>query len=174
MQSIVRFRFHVAWLQAACLWMPCVSTATGPEPEALPAAHVQPLGGAGSGVLESVPPTAEPRQRRQVFVCRDAGAPVFTDRPCGPSPAIHEIRFAIPVAGSAASLAPPAPAASTRPRVMPATADAVTAGQSRCMALRERLAAIDDQMRSGYSAREAARLWQRWRDARARLRAEQC
>jgi hypothetical protein len=174
MRSIFGFRLHIAWLQAACLWIPCASTAAGSEPEAVEAANVQPSGGAGSGVLESGPPTAEPRQRRLVFVCRDAGAPVFTDRPCGPSPAIHEVRFAMPVAGSAVSLAPPAPAASTRPRVMPATADAVTAGSARCTALRERLAAIDDQMRSGYSAREAARLWQRWRDARARLRAEQC
>ena len=45
---------------------------------------------------------------------------------------------------------------------MPApAADAVTPAQARCTALRERLAAIDDQMRSGYSAREAARLWQK-------------
>jgi hypothetical protein len=42
------------------------------------------------------------------------------------------------------------------------------------MQLRERLAAIDDQMRSGYSAREAARLWQRWRETRERLRAQRC
>jgi hypothetical protein len=42
------------------------------------------------------------------------------------------------------------------------------------MQLRARLAAIDDQMRSGYSAREAARLWQRWRETRERLRAQRC
>jgi len=100
---------------------------------------------------------------------------VFTDRPCGFPAIVHEIPIAAPGAGGAVSLAPQAPAAGTRPRVMPApAADAVTAGKGRCAALRERLAAIDDQMRSGYSAREAARLWQRWRDARARLRAQQC
>jgi len=175
MHSIIDVRLHLAWLQAACLWMPCASTAAGSAPQAVPAAHAQPLGGGGSGVLEPVPPTAEPRQRRQVFVCRDAGTPVFTDRPCGPSPAIHELRFSLPVSGRAVSLSPQPPAASTRPRVLPApAADEATPGQARCAVLRERLAAIDDQMRSGYSAREAARLWQRWRDVRARLRAQHC
>ena len=175
MRSIIHVRLHLAWLQAALLWVPCTSTAAQSEPEAVPAAHAQPLGGGGSGVLEPVPSPAAPRQRRQVYVCRDAGTPVFTDRPCGPAPAIHELRFALPVAGGAVSLSPQPAAASTRPRVLPApVADEVTAAKARCTALREHLAAIDDEMRSGYSAREAARLWQRWRDARARLRAQRC
>jgi hypothetical protein len=29
-------------------------------------------------------------------------------------------------------------------------------------------------MRSGYSAREAARLWTRWRDLKARIRERRC
>ena len=175
MRSIIDVRLHLAWLQAACLWVPCVSTAAQSETEAAPAAHARPLGGGGSGVLEPGPPSAAQRQQRKVYVCRDAGTPVFTDRPCGPSAAIHEIRFALPASGGGVSLAPPAPAASTRPLVVPApAADTVTPRQARCTALRERLAAIDDQMRSGYPAREAARLWQKWRDARARMRTEQC
>lgn len=175
MRSIIDVRFHVAWLQAACLWLPGASNAAQSEPEAGPAAHAQPLAGGGSGVLQPVPPPAAARQQRQVYVCRDAGSPVFTDRPCGPSAAIHEIRFELPGAGGAVSLSPQPPSASTRPRAVPApAADAVTPGQARCTALRERLAVIDDQMRSGYSAREAARLWQRWRDARAQLRAQRC
>lgn len=175
MRSIFDVRLHLAWLQAACLWVPCASSAAQSEPAAVPAAHAQPLGGGGSGVLEPVPPPAAPRQRRQVYVCRDAGAPVYTDRPCGPSPAIHELRFGLPVPGGAVSLSPQPPAASTRPRVLPSpAADGVTPAQARCTQLHERLAAIDDQMRSGYSAREAARLWQRWRETRERLRAQRC
>jgi hypothetical protein len=175
MRSIIDVRLCLAWLQAACCWVPCASSATQSATEAAPAADARPLGGGGSGVLEPVPPPAAPRQQRKVYVCRDAGTPVFTDRPCGPAAAFHEIRFSLPVSGGAVSLSPQPPAASTRPRVLPAPAtDAVTPAQAQCTALRERLAAIDDQMRSGYSAREAARLWQRWRDARARLRAQRC
>jgi hypothetical protein len=175
MRSIVEFRFHLAWLQAVCLALPCSPIGAQSGPEVAAASPAQPLGGGGGGVLELAPPTEPSRPKRRVYVCRDAGTPVFTDRPCGLSARVHEIPIAAPAAGGAVSLAPQAPAASTRPRVLPApAADAVTAGQARCAALRERLAAIDDQMRSGYPAREAARLWQRWRDARARLRAQQC
>lgn len=175
MRSIVEFRLHFAWLQAVCLLLPCSSSGAQSGPDAAAASPAQPLGGGGSGVLEPVPPPAAPRQQRKVYVCRDAGTPVFTDRPCGPASSLHEIRFSLPVSGGAVSLSPQPPAASTRPRVLPAPAtDAVAAAQAQCTALRERLAAIDDQMRSGYSAREAARLWQRWRDARARLRAQRC
>jgi len=175
MRSIVEFRFHLAWLQAVCLALPCSPIGAQSGPEVAAASPAQPLGGGGGGVLELAPPTEPSRPKRRVYVCREASTPVFTDRPCGFPAIVHEIPIAAPGAGGAVSLAPQAPAAGTRPRVMPApAADAVTSGKGRCAALRERLAAIDDQMRSGYSAREAARLWQRWRDARARLRAQQC
>jgi hypothetical protein len=175
MRSIVEFRFHLAWLQAVWLVLPCSSVGAQFAPEVAAAAPAQPLGGGGGGVLELAPPAEPPRPKRRVYVCREASTPVFTDRPCGFPAIVHEIPITAPGPGSAVSLAPQAPAASTRPRVMPApAADAATAAQVRCAALRERLAKIDDQMRSGYSAREAARLWQRWRDARARLRAQHC
>jgi hypothetical protein len=175
MRSIVEFRFHLAWLQAVWLVLPCSSVGAQSAPEVAAAAPAQPLGGGGGGVLELAPPAEPPRPKRRVYVCREASTPVFTDRPCGFPAIVHEIPITAPGPGSAVSLAPQAPAANTRPRVMPApAADAATAAQVRCAALRERLATIDDQMRSGYSAREAARLWQRWRDARARLRAQHC
>jgi len=175
MRSIVEFRFHLAWLQAVWLVLPCSSVGAQSAPEVAAAAPAQPLGGGGGGVLELAPPAEPPRPKRRVYVCREASTPVFTDRPCGFPAIVHEIPITAPGPGSAVSLAPQAPAASTRPRVMPApAADAATAAQVRCAALRERLAKIDDQKRSGYSAREAARLWQRWRDARARLRAQHC
>jgi hypothetical protein len=166
---------HLAWLQTTCLLLSCSSPVARSQADAAAIPLAQPLGGGGGSVLEPAPAPEPPRQQRRVYVCRDAGTPVFTDRPCGPSTAVQEIGFSAPGAGSAASLSPPAPSASTRPRVLPATpADVVTPAEARCAALRERLAAIDDQMRSGYSAREAARLWQRWRDARAKLRAHRC
>jgi hypothetical protein len=175
MRSFIDVRLHFAWLQAACLLLACAPSGAQSEPQAAATSRARPLDGGSSSVLEPAPPPAVPMQHRAVYVCTDAGAPVFTDRPCGPSATIHDIEFALPAAGSAASLSPPAPPASTRPRVMPEpAADAMTPARARCVALRERLAAIDDQMRSGYSAREAARLWQKWRDARARLRAQRC
>ena len=171
----MNIRSHLAWLHAACLCVPCSTSAAPSDPGAVPAEHAQPLGGGGSGVLEPAPPPAAPRQRRQVYVCQEDGAPVFTDRPCGPSPAVHELHFAAPRSGGAVSLSPPPPSASTRPRVLPTPAARDEApAQARCVALRDRLAAIDAQMRNGYSAREAARLWQRWRDTRAQLRARHC
>jgi hypothetical protein len=36
------------------------------------------------------------------------------------------------------------------------------------------VAELDQVMRAGYSARESARLWERWREARARLREADC
>lgn len=175
MRSTVQFRLNLAWLQAVCLLLPCSSTGAQSGPDAATASPAHALGGGGGVLIELAPPTEPSRPKRRVYVCRDAGTPVFTDRPCGLSARVHDIPIAAPASGGAVSLAPPKPAASTRPRAMPAPpADAVTPEQARCAALRERLAAIDDQMRSGYSAREAARLWQRWRDARARLRAQHC
>jgi len=174
MRDFINAGLQLRWLQAASLLLFCsaAGASSGPEADTL---HDQPPSGGGSGVLEPLPAPDPPRRQRKVYVCRGAGAPLFTDRPCGPSAAILAIDFAPPAAGSAASLSPPAPPARTRPRVMPEpTADAVTPAQVRCTALRERLAAIDDQMRSGYSAREAARLWQKWRDTRARLLALRC
>lgn len=175
MRSFITIGLHLGWLQAASLLLVCSTTGASSGPESAATSHAQPSGGGGSGILETLPAPEPPRRQRKVYVCREAGAPVFTDRPCGPSAAVHAIDFAPPAAGSAVSLSPPAPPASTRPRVMPEpAADAVTPAQARCTALRERLAAIDDQMRSGYSAREAARLWQKWRDTRARLRSQRC
>ena len=175
MRSIVEFRLHLACLQAVCLLLPCSSTGAQSAPEVAAASPAYPLGGGGGGRLELAPPTEPSKPKRRVYVCRDAGTPVFTDRPCGLSARVHDIPITATASGGAVSLTPPEPGASTRPRVMPAPPDdAVTPDKARCAALRERLAAIDDQMRSGYSAREAARLWQRWRDARARLREQHC
>jgi hypothetical protein len=44
----------------------------------------------------------------------------------------------------------------------------------KCQKLRAALDSLDSRMRAGYSAREAGSLWERWRDAKARLRAADC
>lgn len=137
-----------------------------------------PLGGGAAVVLEPAPAATEPRpQRRVVYSCPGGGHVVHSDRPCGPGPQIREMPVA--AAGSSPSTAPAAPKASTRPARLPARSPAATRPgpdpqAQRCERLREAVAALDQHMRSGYSAREAARLWQRWRDAKERLRQARC
>jgi hypothetical protein len=45
---------------------------------------------------------------------------------------------------------------------------------SRCEGLERQLGEVNSRMRAGYSAREAARLWQRWRSLKERLHAARC
>lgn len=135
-----------------------------------------PLGGGESVSLEPVPPPANPRRHREVFVCHEGGVPVYTDRPCGSAVASRNLVVDAPRPGAAASTSPPAPRASTRPRAraVEAPAPAVPAIEDRCARLHERLDELNDRMRAGYSAREAARLWQQWRAAKERLRTARC
>ena len=135
-----------------------------------------PLGGGESISLEPAAPPANPRRHRAVFVCQQGGVPTFADRPCGPASAQRSLVVDAPRAGAATSTAPPAPRASTRPRGVAAgtAAGAADDTDSKCATLRRQLEELNDRMRAGYSAREAARLWQRWRDARERLRTSRC
>lgn len=135
-----------------------------------------PLGSGDSVVLEPAAPPATPHRQRAVYVCQQDGTPVFADRPCGPVVATRNLVVATPPAGAAASTTPPAPHASTRPRQTRAREGAAPAddGASKCAGLRREVEELDDRMRAGYSAREAARLWQRWRDAKERLRKARC
>ena len=135
-----------------------------------------PLGGGQSVTLEPAPPPANPRRHRAVFVCQEDGAPVFADRPCGSTSETRSLVIATPPPGAGASTAPPSPAASTRPRAAapkPSTT-AVPAPENACAKLERQLDELNDRMRAGYSAREAARLWQRWRDTKERLRTGRC
>jgi hypothetical protein len=135
-----------------------------------------PLGGGDSVMLEPAPPSATPRRQRAVFVCQDGGTPVYADRPCGSNSDARSLVVAMPPSGAAATTAPPSPPASTRPRRMPPPPDAavVNGKESVCEKLQRQLDDLNDRMRAGYSAREAARLWQRWRDAKERLRTARC
>lgn len=135
-----------------------------------------PLGGGASATLEPVPAGESTGRRRLVFACRDAGTPTFSDRPCGPSAVPLVVDVGDAAAGRGSSVTPPRPTAATRPRPEPAPSDPGRAPSppDRCERLQRQLDAVDDRMRSGYSAREAARLWSRWRELRAELRRARC
>ena len=150
-------------------WRTPATAADTPDlPDAGPAAEIAP------GEPAS-PPAARP-QRRAVFVCEADGVPVYADRPCAAATDPRWLVVEQPAAGAVGSISAPAPAAAVRPRRLPArqaeTPDHTTA--TRCDRLQHRLDQIDDSMRAGYSAREAARLWQRWRDAKEQLREARC
>lgn len=163
-------------LLAACLGLLLVAAAVQVARSTPSDAAPNPTGGGGSSVVESVLPPAQPRRSRPVFVCREASTVVFSDRPCDPAGENRIIEWAAASpAGAVPRTVPPAPKSSTRPR--PAAADAATGlvqQVQRCHDLRKQLEAVDDRMRQGYSARDAARLWNQWRAAKERLRQAGC
>jgi hypothetical protein len=161
----------VALLAAGLACFACAAAAAAGD-----ALDNPPRGGSSSAV-DPAPARDSPRQKRAVYVCHDAGVPVFADRPCGAASAARVLTVEAGIeAGAPATTAPRPPKASTRP--LPKQGRTADAGDrdsgQRCVALRRQLDDLDDRMRAGYSAREAARLWQRWRDARERLRTARC
>ena len=127
----------------------------------------------------AVAPTAAPaatRRHRSIFVCEDDGVPEYSDRPCAIAGPSRAIVFETPAAGAVFVTSPPAPRASTRPAPARAAPQPVPreAGASRCESLERQLDQMNSRMRAGYSAREAARLWQRWRSLKERLHAARC
>jgi len=140
-------------------------------PAILGEAHA--AGGAGPAV-DPTPADRSPHQRT-VFVCQQDGVPVFTDRPCGSAAGPRTLTVDAPAPGAAPGTAPPRPRASTRPRLQPeGQAGPGRAAATRCTTLRRQLDELDERMRDGYNSREAARLWNRWRDLKGRLHAERC
>jgi hypothetical protein len=117
----------------------------------------------------------EPRQQRAVFVCRDGDVPVFADRPCSDARASRTLVVDAPASGAVSSIQPPVPQAVIRPRPQPdGRGGTGRTAETRCMTLQRQLDELDARMRSGYPSREAARLWNRWRELKARLRGERC
>jgi hypothetical protein len=140
-----------------------------------------PTGGGGTVVLEPVKQHARPT-RRLVFSCVTPGLVTFSDRPCGPVPEVRELKLdqpapatagASPEIGKVDTQAP----ASRRKSTESDYAGPAAAREERvttCQKLQAALDSLDSHMRTGYSAREAGRLWERWRDAKARLHAANC
>ena len=142
---------------------------------------------ARGGSVEPQPATVKASTRRLVFSCIAPGLVTFSDRPCGPVTAVRELQLrvaaikpdaAIDQSGRTPTVTPEAPLASARERMplddrssvpAPTSNDAAT-----CQRLEAAVATLDTRMRNGYSAREAGRLWDRWRDAKARLREADC
>jgi hypothetical protein len=141
-------------------------------------AAVKVTGPSPTGALPSI------RARRVVFTCIDAGLITFADRPCGPWSQVREMQ----VVGvrPAVTATPTTAASSTRPA--PAGRDVAVeerherddnddpkaARAQTCDRLQRALQELDVRMRAGYSAREAGRLWSRWREAKERVREASC
>jgi hypothetical protein len=128
-----------------------------------------------SRIPEAPAAPAPARRKRSVFVCDDAGTPVYSDRPCGPDLVQRSISVDSPGPGRVASTAPPVPMASTRPRMRDtARSDVADKTDERCATLRRQLDELDDHMRTGYSSREAVKLWDRRRNLKDYLRSTGC
>jgi hypothetical protein len=150
--------------------------------DALPLPAVaRPTGGGGSVVLEPVKQQAQPT-RRLVYSCVAPGLVTFSDRPCGPLPKVRELSLDQPVPAAAGAAPELGKAATHTPVSRRTTVERDSAGPAAvevkrvtaCHKLQATLDDLDSRMRTGYSAREAGRLWQRWRDAKARLHEANC
>lgn len=160
----------------ACLLVGCAATLALRSPSQAEEIVAGPIAGGASVQLESAPSANKPPRSRTVFVCHTLGHVIFADRPCGPLAQRQAVKISSPSAGQAASTNVAPPPAATRPMIEPAPSQEAThaAPPSRCSKLREQLETLDDRMRSGYSAREAARLWTRWRDLHSEIYSARC
>lgn len=135
---------------------------------------------AGSVRPQPVQPRARTTQRL-VYSCIEPGLVTYSDRPCGPAATQRQLQVLTPAspAGEAPDVDRTNTAAADKRRAAAAKADAsaVRAATERaetCERLEAAVDEVDSQMRAGYPAREAGRLWDRWREARARLREARC
>jgi hypothetical protein len=167
------------------LFASALAVSAGGSPQLATAAQRDgPAGGGGSVVLQPVPATASTRPaRRVVFSCVTPHLVIFADRPCGADLVVRELRLdpAATGPGRTGTVMPESPRESARGAAGRDALDepsAELANGSRQAATCERLQAavqaLDDRMRNGYTAREAGRLWDRWREARGRLREADC
>ena len=164
---------------AAAAWQfatPALSAQVLPQPAVDTA-----VASAGSVIPEPVRERARPTTRL-VYTCVTPGLVTFADRPCGPAARQRELKLDLPqpaAAGESSSIAEPTAAAAKARRDTAAKADVAAARAAAdrtatCLRLEAALDEVDSQMRAGYPAREAGRLWERWRGARASLREARC
>jgi len=120
-------------------------------------------------------PVAARHAHRLVYSCRDGSIPMFADRPCGEVSLLRSLDVFIPAQGGKAATTAPEPArAATKPAHREIQARTLQETVEKCERLQKSLDEIDDRMRAGYPARQAAQIWQRWRDARAAVREAGC
>jgi hypothetical protein len=160
----------------ACLLVGCTAMLVLRSPSHAGETVANPIGGGASVQLEPAPSTDKPLRSRAVFVCHALGHVIYSDRPCGPIAQQQVVKTSPPSAGQVASTAKAPPPAATRPQLEPSPRPqaARDAPSNRCSKLREQLDTLNDRMRAGYSAREAARLWNRWRDLQSEIYAARC
>jgi hypothetical protein len=174
-----RFRLFAAALAAAWQFAtPTFSAQVLPQPAVDTVAE-----SSGSVIPEPVRARARPTTRL-VYSCVTPGLVTFADRPCGPAAQQRELKLAHPpaavgAAGESSSIAEPAAAAAKARRDTAARADLAAARvaadrAATCLRLEAALDEVDSRMRAGYPAREAGRLWEKWRSARASLREAGC
>lgn len=155
-----------------------------------------PISGGDAVTLEPVPPQAALRPaptRRRVFTCITPGLTIFSDRPCGPLPDVREVHWpqgaAAPQTGSGPAVTArrdqersprggrsggePSRTAAREPREDTAEREARDR-EAACERLEQAVEDLDQRLRAGYTAREAGRLWARWREAKERLRDARC
>ena len=167
---------HRTTASAITCWLALLATSPAPLAQ-VTADGDSPITGpvdAPTAVPSTAPATT--RRHRAVFVCAEGTVPVYSDRPCGAAGPSRSIVFETPSSGAAFVTSPPAPRASTRPAPSRGAPQPVPrdARASRCESLERQLGEVNSRMRAGYSAREAARLWQRWRGLKERLHAAHC
>jgi hypothetical protein len=148
-----------------------------PAAQVLPLPAVEsPQGGGRAVVLEPAPVRAAVT-RRMIFTCVTPQLVTYSDRPCGPLTGTRQLRTVTPSGEEVRAVPsrPQAPPATTRQSDNAAgSSEPDRARAQACVQLEQDVAELDQRMRAGYSAREAGRLWQRWREARARLRDADC
>jgi hypothetical protein len=177
--SFPKSGFRLFAAAAVAVWqfaMPAFSAQVLPQPAVDTAVE-----GAGSVIPEPVRERARPTSRL-VYTCVTPGLVTFADRPCGPTAQQRALKLDRPqpaAAGESSSITEPTAAAAKARRDTAAKADlaAARAAADRaatCLRLEAALDEVDSQMRAGYPAREAGRLWERWRGARASLREARC
>jgi hypothetical protein len=149
--------------------------------QVLPEPVVDPIAGsAGSVQPQPVQPRAR-TSRRLVYSCIEPGLVTYADRPCGHAASRRELKVRTPAvaAGAAPVVGAAANPADDKRRVADARSDAAAARAAAeraeaCQQLETAADEVDSRMRAGYPAREAGRLWERWREVRARLREARC
>lgn len=131
------------------------------------------------------PQPVHPRARttsRLIYSCVEPGLVTYADRPCNTGALPRQLRVRTPVdaTGAVSTVDADAGTAATDRRLAAAAkadaaaARAAVARAETCVQLEAAADEIDSKMRTGYPAREAGRLWERWREARARLREARC
>jgi hypothetical protein len=176
-----RLRRSLPIVSLACI-LTLAQTAAASGNEAVPV--TSPLDDGGSALVtaapEPAPPRTKSRRTRVIYACTTQPVVEFSDRPCATGSAARSLDFTTG-AGAAPSTKPRVALASTRPKATPAatgapeaTDDDHNAQERKCESLGAQLDKVDARMRQGYAAREAADLWNRWRDLKQELHSAHC